>query len=432
MQNSIFEELKGKSVSLIGYGVSNRAVCECLLKNGIFPTIRNEKTIDLPNGVKGMFGNDYLCASEDVVFRSPSVRGEKISKNSQVYTEISFSLENTQAHKIGITGSDGKTTTSTLINEILKADKKTSYLVGNVGNPLISYIDEIKSDDFIVSELSSFQLYDYTPCLDTAVITSITQNHLDWHKNMAEYVMSKRNITKYAKCVVLNYDMICRELFEDENTVYCSLKDLSHAVSREKNCVYIKNGKAYFNQDELFDVGIIKLKGEHNLQNALLSIGATYKHVKKSSIIKALSTFDGVRDRCELIERKNGISFVNSSADSTPSRTKSTLSIFPREKTVVLLGGYDKNLSYEVLNEAISGVKAIILMGENREKIYKSIKNRKEKIIKVNTLSEAVACAYREANEGDYVVLSPASASFDMFKNYRERAESFKSLVKEL
>ena len=432
MQNSIFEKLKDKSVSLLGYGVSNRAACECLLKNGIFPTVRNEKIVDLPNGANGIFGGDYLNAEEDVVFRSPAIRGEKISKDSQVYTEVSFSLENTQAHKIGITGSDGKTTTSTLINEILKADEKASYLVGNIGNPLISYIDKIESNDFIVSELSSFQLFDYTPSLDVAVITSISENHLDWHKNMAEYVLSKRNIVKNAKCVVLNYDMKYRELFDSEGMVYCSLSDLSAFISNEKSYVYIKDGKVYFNQDELFPVSTIKLKGEYNLINALLSVGATYRYVKKSSIIKVLSTFGGVSDRCELVGTKNGISFINSSADSTPSRTKSTLSVFPKEKTVVLLGGYDKNLSYDVLNEALNGVKAIVLMGENREKIYKSIENRKEKIIKVNTLYEAVACAYREANEGDYVVLSPASASFDMFKNYRERAESFKSLVKEL
>ena len=239
MQNSIFEGLKDKSVSLLGYGVSNSAVCECLLKNGIFPTVRNEKIVDLPNGANGIFGGDYLNAEEDVVFRSPAIRGEKISKDSRVYTEISFSLENTQAHKIGITGSDGKTTTATLIYEILKADEKASYLVGNIGNPLISYIDKIESNDFIVSELSSFQLFDYTPSLDVAVVTSISENHLDWHKDMSEYVLSKRNIVKNAKCVVLNYDMPYRELFDIKNTVYCSLSDLSPIILDKKRKYYV-------------------------------------------------------------------------------------------------------------------------------------------------------------------------------------------------
>jgi UDP-N-acetylmuramoylalanine--D-glutamate ligase len=162
-----------------------------------------------------------------------------------------------------------------------------------------------------------------------------------------------------------------RELFDSESTVYCSLSDLSAFISNEKSYVYIKNGKVYFNQDELFPVGIIKLKGEHNLINALLSVGATYRYVKKSSIIKALSTFGGVSDRCELVGTKNGIYFINSSVDSTPTRTINTLSVFHKDKIIVLLGGYDKNLSYDILNEALNGVKAIILMGENREKIYK-------------------------------------------------------------
>lgn len=432
MQKSIFDELTKKSISLLGYGVSNRAVCEYLLKKGILPKVRNEKPIPLPKGASGVFGGSYLDAHEDIVFRSPSIRADNISKNSRIYTEISFSLEHTVANKIGITGSDGKTTTSSLINEILRCDGKLSYLVGNIGNPLISYIDSIKNDDFLVCELSSFQLYDYTPSLDCAVITSISENHLDWHKSHMEYVLSKGNITKNAKCVVAYHDLEYRELFEGGSMTYFSLSDLSECLCQEKSYVYIKNGKVYFNKDALFSVDIIKLKGEYNLLNALAAVGATYKYVKPDSIVKALSGFSGVGDRCELVATKNGVKFINSSADSTPTRTKNTLSVFPKEKTIAILGGYDKNLSYDILNEALNGVRAIVLMGENREKIYKSIEKRKEKIIKVNTLNEATYAAYKEAKDGDYVVLSPASASFDMFKNYKERAESFKDFIKGL
>ena len=222
-----------------------------------------------------------------------------------------------------------------------------------------------------------------------------------------------------------------REAMEDVEqgrvTTYNNLNDFYKEIFP-----YIKNGKAYFNREALFSTDILKIKGRYNLLNALAAVGATYGLVSKDAVINALSTFEGVRDRCEAVGTKNGVNFINSSVDSTPSRTKNTLSVFPKEKTVVILGGYDKNLSYDILNEALNGIKAIILMGENKEKIYKSIENRKEKIIKVNTLSEAVCAAYGESRAGDYVVLSPASASFDMFKNYKERAESFKDCIKDL
>ena len=430
MSFSIFDKLKTKSVSLIGYGVSNKAVCQCLIKNGIFPTVRNKEKIDVPLGLKTVFGEGYLNVSEDVVFRSPSVRIE--GENKDVYTEISFSLERASGYKIGITGSDGKTTTSTLIDRILRFDSKNSYLVGNVGNPLITYADKIMENDFLVCELSSFQLFDYAPHLDCAVITSISENHLDWHKSMDEYVLSKANIAKNAQRVIMNCDFEYKNLFGGRKTTYFSLNDCSDKLNYENDYVYIKNGKAYFNNDELFSTDIIKLKGEYNLLNVLASIGATYYFVSKEAILSAVSSFEGVRDRCEAVGTKNGVNFINSSVDSTPTRTKNTLSVFPKEKTVVILGGYDKNLTYDILNEPLNGVKAIILMGENKEKIYKSIKNRKEKIIKVNTLGEATAVAYGEARKGDYVVLSPASASFDAYKNYKERAESFKDFIRKL
>ncbi len=431
MQNSIPKDLWGKTISLVGYGVSNRAVCSYLIKKGIYPTVRNENRVELPNGAVGIFGQDYLLTGEDVVFRSPSIRGECF-KNSRIYTEISFSLENANANKIGITGSDGKTTTSTLIHKILEKDGKNTHLVGNIGNPLISYLDKIKRDDFLVCELSSFQLYDYTPSLDCAVITGISPNHLDWHTSMAEYVFSKRNIIKKARHTVVNYNCPYRDFFISDNITYFSSADLSKHLPNGGNYVYIKNARAYYNSEELFPLDIVKLKGEYNLLNILASIGATYQYVNKSAILEVVSSFEGVSHRAELVETKNGIHFINSSIDSTPTRTKNTLSAYPREKTIVILGGYDKNLSYDILAESTRGVKAVILLGENREKIYKAIKNSVGKIIKVNTLCEATKASYKEADEGDYIILSPASASFDMFKNYKERAERFKDFIKEL
>ena len=432
MKKSSVFDLKGNTASLVGYGVSNQAMCDYLIKNGIYPTVRNEKEVILPQGIKGIFTPDYLDACEDIIFRSPSVRSERFSKNARVYTEISFALENVSAHKLGITGSDGKTTTTTLIHKILEKSGKNVFVAGNIGIPLILNIDKIKKDDFIACELSSFQLYDYTPSLDCAVITNITPNHLDWHASMAEYVFSKRNILKKAKRAVLYYDSSYRDFFMHDDITYFSLRDLSKLVGSGNSYVYIKNGYAYYDKKRLFPINIVKIKGEYNLLNILASIGAVYSYASIDAIIDVVSTFEGVCHRAEKICVKNGISFIDSSIDSTPSRTKATLSAYPSAQTIVILGGYDKNLSYKMLADITSKLKCVVLLGESKEKIYNAIKDTAKKIIIVNNLAEAVSASYKEAKQGDFVILSPASASFDMFKNYKERAERFKDLIKDL
>ncbi|MBQ8546481.1 MAG: UDP-N-acetylmuramoyl-L-alanine--D-glutamate ligase [Clostridia bacterium] len=422
--------LKNKTVSLIGYGVSNRAIGEYLQKNGIGFLVRSRENVDLPSGIEGVFGEDYLKTTEDVVFRSPSVNPRYLKGNGRVFTEISFSLEGTHAYKIGVTGSDGKTTTSTMINEILKREH-SSFLVGNIGTPLIKYADKIKNDDYLVCELSSFQLADYTPVLDIAVVTGISQNHLDWHTSMADYIFAKRNILKKARLVVVNYDSPYKDFFLGENTIYFSLHDISHLAKRGIDCVYIKDDIIYHNATSLFEKGIIKAKGKYNLLNALSAISATYDSVSLNSIREALSSFSGVSHRAQEIDKINGITFIDSSIDSTPARTKSTLSAFPKEKSIVIMGGYDKNLSYECLGEEVRDLKCVVLFGENREKIYQAIKSS-VKIINVNNIFEATNASYKEASVGDFVILSPASASFDMFKNYKERAEKFKKAIRDL
>ena len=421
--------LKNKTISLVGYGVSNREVAKYLQKNDIDFLVRSYEKVDLPSGIKGIFGDGYLNINEDIVFRSPSVNPQKINGNGRVFTEISYSLERAQAHKIGITGSDGKTTTATMIYEILKREHN-SFLVGNVGTPLISYLDMVKKSDFLVCELSSFQLYDYTPTLDSAVVTGISQNHLDWHTSMADYIFAKRNILKKARRMVVNYDSPYKDFFLGKNTTYFSLHDISHLAIKDVDSVYIKNEVIYHNNEPLFPREIVKAKGNYNLLNALASISATYDFVSINSMREALSNFAGVVHRAERIDEINGVTFIDSSIDSTPARTKSTMSAFPKEKSIVIMGGYDKNLSYEILGEVVKDLKCIVLFGENRKKIYDAIKNSAKKIINVNNIFEATNASYKEADAGDLVILSPASASFDMFKSYKERAEKFKEAIK--
>ena len=427
----LLNELKDKKITLIGYGVSNKALGDYFIENKIKFTVRDLKSTNLPSGVDGFFGSDYLNINEEIVFRSPSVHPVKIPKGKTVFTEISYSLENAKGKKIGVTGSDGKTTTATIINKILEREHK-SYLVGNIGAPLIRKINDTCKDDFIVSELSSFQLYDYTPTLDVAVITSISENHLDWHTSMADYVFSKRNILKKAKRAVVNYDSPYKEFFAHPNISYFSLYDMSMHVGNGASYTYVKNGYIYHNESKLFPLDFIKIKGRYNILNTLSAVSATIEYVSLDSIIEAVKEFEGVSHRAQTVAKINGITFIDSSIDSTPARTVSTLSSFPKEKSVIILGGYDKNLSYEILSSALKGVRAAILFGENKYKIQEAIKENPKKTVIVNNIFEATKVAYKEAINGDYVILSPSSASFDMFENYKERAEKFKEAIRGL
>ena len=431
MENSIVSQLRGKTVSLLGFGVSNRAVCELLVKNGIFPTVRNEKVVELPQGIKGIFGAEHKNVCEDVVFRSPSFRGDEIKKGSEVYTDISFFLERAKGFKIGITGSDGKTTTTTLIYKMLISDGKKAHLAGNIGVPLASVVDKTTNDSYMAIELSSFQLFDYCPPLDVSVVTSISENHLDWHKSYKEYVLSKSNVAKRAKRQVVNYDIKERALFSGENTTYFSTKSCQHLLGGKESYVYIKDSYVYHNEERLFSVDKITLKGEYNLYNILGAVGALFGIVSLESMKKVAYSYEGTPHRNEHILTQGGVFFVDSSADSTPTRTKTTLGAHQKSKVIAIMGGYDKCLDYTPLNEVAGDLKLIVLFGANKQKIRDSIPSAK-RVILVNNIYEATKIAYKEARAGDFVVLTPASASFDMFENYIDRAEKFKDAIRGL
>ena len=418
-----------KSYSLIGYGVSNMAVCKHLIKKGIFPIVRCKNECELPSGIKGIFGDSYLNTNEDIVFRSPSVRPDLIKGGGTVYTEVGYGLKSAKSFKIGVTGSDGKTTTSTLIYRMLCQGNKNAFLGGNIGKPIISFAPNLSKDDYLVTELSSFQLMDFCEKLDIAVITNISQNHLDWHKNMEEYILAKKQILKNASLSVLNYDdTVLRDLGK-ENTIYFSLFDQRENVNKNIKIVHIVNGTIYYCHEELFKVSDICLKGRFNVQNVLSAIACTYHIVGKEPCHTVAKQFCGVDNRMENVGVVLERTFINSSIDSTPNRSLNTLSAFPCERVIAIMGGYDKNLSYECLGPTLDKLKAIVLCGENREKIANVTHG---KIINVSTLNEAVKAAFKLSAQGDYIILSPASCSFDMFKNYKERAKCFKEAVKEI
>ena len=408
------------NIGLVGFGVSNQAVYEHF-KGSHQITVHNERKIPLPNNVSFVFGKDYLNCNEDMVFRSPSVRRDKINTKAPVACEAIYALNNLSGTKICITGSDGKTTTSTLIYEILR--NRRAYLGGNIGTPLINAIN--KEYDFIVSELSSFQLMDdCAPACDTAIITNVTENHLDYHKDMKEYILAKERILINANRIILNYDnSISRFLGEKyKNAEYFSLNTPCAS--------YVKDGYIFLYGKKLLSVSEIKLKGSFNVLNVLASLIATHPYVDTESQINAVCSFSGVKNRMELIAEKNGIKFYNSSADTTPSRTLATLSHFDPKRCVLILGGSDKNLSYDVLKAPLSCVKASIILGENKQKILSALDSKS--VFLVNNLQEAVALGVSLCQNGDSLLLSPASASFDMFSSYVERGNTFASIVKQL
>ncbi|MBO5287318.1 MAG: UDP-N-acetylmuramoyl-L-alanine--D-glutamate ligase [Clostridia bacterium] len=424
--------LENKTVSLLGFGISNRALCDYLMSRGIYPVVRCKEKCSLPKGIKGIFTEDYLDTGEDIVFRSPAIRPDRIRGNGRIYTELSLALDSTSAFKIGVTGSDGKTTTSTLIHKMLCRGGENAILGGNIGKALVAYTSDLRPNDFVVAEMSSFQLMDYEPCLDVAVITCISPNHLDWHRDMDEYICAKHSITKNAKRLVLNYDDDTVRAMGNgrDGVTYFSLNDCTHLISCEDNFVHVVNGVIFYNSTPLFSADRVRLRGRFNLQNILSAIGVAYRHVDLEAIVSVAESFTGVEGRMEHIDTIEGVSFFDSAIDSTPSRTKGTLSAFPPERVICIMGGYDKNLKYDLLRDTAKELKLIILCGENRHKIEKACHGAR--IINVNTLSEAVALAKKMARAGDFVILSPASASFDMFKNYKEKSEKFKEAIRGL
>ena len=423
-----------EAISLIGYGVSNKAVYEYFKQLNCPITVRTPQKTDVPVGTRNIYGESYLDTNEDMVFRSPSVLPSRIKGKGRILCESEFALSGIDCTKIGITGSDGKTTVSTLIHKILNRGRR-AYLGGNIGYPLINYVGKLKKDDTLVCELSSFQLFDMKPQLDVSVITNITPNHLDIHKSYVEYISAKLNILKNAKYSVLGLDAykIVHSVaeFEDKRLCVATLDDMSHSLNCRLDFVYPKGEHLYFNKEPIVRINDIKLRGSFNLLNVCIAIGATYNLTSADKIKDGIESFYGVDGRMEHIGSHRGVDYYDSAIDSTPSRTLATVSAFDKSRTVIILGGYDKNLSYEELGKGLTGIKHAVICGSNSEKIAYVLKNRCNFTL-CDSFSESVKIASRVAKEGDNVLLSPASASYDMFENYKKKSDKFKEIVRGL
>ena len=456
-----FEEyIKNRKVAIIGLGVSNLPLIDYFHEKKSKVTVFDSREIgeiskEIMDKVTNYameisLGKGYLNKLQgfDLILRSPSCLPtvpeleEEAARGAIITTEVELLMKMCPAEVIGVTGSDGKTTTTTLISEILKKAGYNCYVGGNIGTPLFTKLHEIKPDDKVVLELSSFQLMGMEVSPNISVITNITPNHLNVHKDYEEYIDAKKNIFKCQNrdgIVILNYD--------NEITRNCASEVKGKVIffsSKEKldNGYIVDNGVIKECDDKLrkhiVSAKELTIRGKHNYENICAAIAATRTLVDISTAIEVIKTFPGVEHRIEFVKEINGVKWYNDSASSTPSRTISGLNAFD-EEIVLIAGGADKNLDYTPIAKPIlDKVKTLILMGQTSGKIFDSVKaeeeieNKEINIYMVNSLSQAVILAKRYSLPGQVVLFSPASTSFDMFKNMYDRGHQFKDIVNKM
>ena len=445
-----FNSLRNKKIAVLGLGVSNRPLVRLLLEFGC-DVVGCDRTprekldaevLELEKlGCKLHVGDTYLEGVEaDILFRTPGMhpgnpaiqalaaRGAKVTSEMEVFFEVC------PCSLLAVTGSDGKTTTTTLISEMLKAAGKTVWLGGNIGTPLLPLVRQMKPGDFAVVELSSFQLMDMTRSPQRALITNLAPNHLDIHKDMEEYVEAKKNIFRYQDengLLVLNADNAITASFRGNGeTRFFSRLGKAH--------VCLEDGVICRGGEPVLQVSDILIPGVHNVENYMAAIAMVEGLVGDDTIRQVAKTFGGVEHRIELVRIKDGVKFYNDSIASSPSRTIAGLRSFP-EKVILIAGGYDKHIPYDVLGpEICAHVKKLFLGGATGEKIRAAVENCLEfdkntlEIVDCGSFESAVRAAAAAAKPGDVVLMSPASAAFDQFKNFMVRGEFYKNLVKEL
>ncbi len=452
------QSLQGKTVAVIGIGVSNTPLIRTLLQAGIAVTACDKNTREAFGplaeeleqlGAQLRLGPDYLEElKEDVIFRSPGIRPDlpafqkAVARGGQLTSEMEAFFAVCPCKIIAVTGSDGKTTTTTLISEMLKAAGYTVHVGGNIGKPLLSEADSMKPQDVVVLELSSFQLMTLRKSPAVAVVTNLSPNHLDIHTSLEEYYGSKEHIFSHQgseDLAIFNQDnAITRSLAKKApgNVVMFSRQTpLPKGVFVDDGvlCVADEQGKR-----ELFHQSEILIPGEHNVENYLAAIAAVQGLVPDETILHIARTFPGVEHRIELVRTLDGVRYYNDSIASSPTRTIAGLRSFP-QKVILIAGGYDKKIPFDTLGrEILSRVKTLILTGHTAEKIRDAVQNAEGyegtslPILMADDFSQAVAAAREAAEEGDIVILSPACASFDHFKNFAQRGNTFKTIVNHL
>ena len=454
------EYIRFRKVAVIGLGVSNLPLLEYLHNKKAQVTVFDERTeeeipMDTIAKIKtsefeASFGKNCLekLKGFNVIFRSPSclpTRPElkqEADRGAIVTTEVEMLMEMCPCKIIGVTGSDGKTTTTSLINAILQHAGYKTFLGGNIGTPLFTKLPEMEPNDIVVLELSSFQLMNMHVSPDIAVITNITPNHLNIHKDYQEYIDEKKCIFKNQNengILILNYDnditRKCSKEAKGKVIFFSSKEKLDNGFIVDEDIVKECNDGV---RTHILNTDEVILRGNHNFQNIATALAATKTLVDTDVAVEAIKKFKPVEHRIEFVREIDGVKWYNDSASSSPTRTISGLNAF-KENIILIAGGYDKNLEYQPLAKpVVDKVSTLILIGQTAEKIYDVVKNEAEKenkkinINMCDTLEQTIEIAKKSAKKGDIVLFSPASASFDMFKNFADRGNQFKDLVNKI
>ena len=452
--NQFKNDIKGKRVALLGMGISNRAAVDFLLSAGAVLSARDQNPKPsaeiteflTARGVQMIYGEHYLSdITEDVVFKSPGIRcdipalAEAAKKGTVITSEMEVFTAICPCKIFAVTGSDGKTTTTTLVSEMLKRTAERTgarvYLGGNIGTPLLPYIEEMKPDDFAVLELSSFQLHTMKTAPVSAIVTNITPNHLNWHLSMEEYIESKKNI--YAL-----QDEACRLVLNANNEITAAMAGESKAPvsffsstgkrpAAAHNCTF-ENGVIFYDGKQVMTRADIKLVGMHNVENYMAAISSVWGYAEIGDMLDVARNFGGVAHRIELVLDKNGVKYYNSSIDTSPTRTLAALASF-EEKLIVIVGGYDKHIPIEPLIAPLAEkAKFVVATGDTGLEVLAKLKAHgyaSRDMAYVGAFDGAVRFAMEKAKAGDTVLLSPAAASFDAFPNFEARGNRFRELV---
>ena len=452
------QSLQDKKIAVIGIGVSNTPLIELLCANGCQVTACDKRTREQMGeegsrlealGAKLQLGEDYLeHLDQDVIFRTPGLMPfdphleAARARGSVITSEMEAFFALCPCRILAVTGSDGKTTTTTIISELLKAQGYRVHLGGNIGHPLLCEVPEIQANDFVVLELSSFQLHSMHGRPHVAVITNISPNHLDKHKDYQDYIDAKRSIFLEQT----GDDRLILNLKDGQTAYYASaaasqLSYFSDAGTSEKgtfclgDCICRVDGQT---QEFIMRKEEILLPGEHNVQNYLAAFEATRGLVDAEVCRRVAMSFRGVEHRLEQVRVLRGVTFINDSIGSSPSRTIAGLHAL-KQKPIVIAGGYDKHIPFDSLGDELCRyAKRVFLTGDTAGKIKQAIcasslyTESQLPVCILEDFDDAVHAAAASAEEGDIVLLSPACASFDHFKNFAERGNHFKKLVMEL
>lgn len=450
---------KGRTMAVVGIGVSNlpliRFLIGCSVNVIAYDKREAQELEDIYDeliglGVTLVLGEKYLdeiSADAEIVFKTPGIRFDvpalkaAAERGAKISSEMELFFELCPAKKIAVTGSDGKTTTTSLIYDMLCRGGYKCYLGGNIGHPLVAELDEITAEDLVVLELSSFQLHTMKQSADIAVVTNVTPNHLDWHTDFNEYIDAKKAVYAYQNengKLIVNYENEITRTFAEgkDNSVYFSSKSFleNGYCLKDEKIVFVKDGKI---ERTVLDINDIYIPGMHNVENYMAAVAATDTFINDEVVNVTATDFKGVPHRIEFVRELNGVKYYNDSIASSPARTTAGLISFGGKKVILIAGGYDKKIPFDEFGEVVNTyVKKLVLVGLTSQKIQDATVNAKNynnlPIFRCNDFEEAVKTAQTEAESGDIVILSPACASFDMFKNFEERGNLFKKLVMEL